>query len=168
MVAIDVNQHFYGGDASRPCLMQITMASLRGTKLETHGARAVLIWHTAMTIPTSVTFRCMGASEALRAKIEERAQGLGRFADDILSCHVVVSACEHRHHQGNRYNVRATVMMRDRDIEAGHASVSNSSREDPYVAVAHTFDILRRRIEDHVHRRRGDGKARPAAPLSAR
>jgi ribosomal subunit interface protein len=111
-----------------------------------------------MNIATSVTFHDMDASEALRARIEERAQRLGRFAKDILACNVVVSACEHRHHQGNRYNVRATVVMRDREIEAGRTPASDSSHEDPYVAMAHTFDALRRRVEDHVRRRRGDRK----------
>lgn len=108
---------------------------------------------TNVHIPTSVSFHGMDTSEALREKIEARAQRLHRFADDIEACRVVVSASE-----GNRYKVRARVLMHGREIEAGHASVSDSNQEDPYVAVAHTFDRLRRRIEDHVRRRRGDVK----------
>ena len=116
-----------------------------------------------MTIPTSVTFHGMDVSEALHAKIEERAQRLGRFAEDILSCNVVVGACEHKHRQGNRYNVRALVTLRDGTIEAGHTPSPDSSHEDAYLAVAHTFDALRRRIEDHVRRRRGDIKSHAVA-----
>ena len=114
----------------------------------------------AMTIPVSVTFRGMDASEALRTKIEARARRLDRFAEDILACYVVVSASERKHHQGNRYNVRASVSLRDRTLEAGHTPTPDSSHADAYLAVTHTFDTLRRRIEDHVRRRRGDVKSR--------
>jgi ribosomal subunit interface protein len=116
-----------------------------------------------MTIPTSVTFRGMTASEALRAKIEERVQRLEGFAEDILACRIVVSACEHKHQQGNRYNVRASATLRDGTIEAGHTPSPDSSHEDAYLAVTHTFDALRRRIEDHVRRRRGDVKSHAAS-----
>ena len=109
-------------------------------------------------IATSITFHGMDASEALREKIEARARRLHRFAGDIEACNVVVSACERSRHQGNRYNVRASVTLHGREIEAGRASASDSNHEDPYVAVAHTFDSLRRRIEDHVRRRPGDVK----------
>lgn len=112
---------------------------------------------TNVYIPTSVSFHGMDTSEALREKIEARAQRLHRFADDIEACRVVVSASEGSR-QGNHYEVRACVLMHGREIEAGHASASDSNQEDPYVTVAHTFDRLRRRIEDHVRRRRGDVK----------
>ena len=115
-----------------------------------------------MNFPVSITFHGMDASDALRTQIDARIQRLGRFAADILACDIVVSASERRHHQGNRYNVHARVRLRDRDIEAGRATQPDDSHEDPYVAMAHTFDILRRRIEDHVRRRRGDVKAHTA------
>lgn len=117
-----------------------------------------------MNIPTTVTFQGMDASDALRNTIETHVKRLGRFAGDIQSCRVVVSASEHRRHHGNRYNVHASVAMRDRGIEAGRTSTPDSSHEDPYAAVTQTFDALRRRIEDHVRRRRGDVKMHPAAP----
>lgn len=116
-----------------------------------------------MAIPISVTFRGMDVSEALRAKIEARARRLDRFAEDILACNVVVSASGRRHQHGNRYDVRAAVTLRDRTIEAGHTPTPDSSHADAYLAVTHTFDTLRRRIEDHVRRRRGDVKSHAVA-----
>lgn len=118
-----------------------------------------------MSIPTRVTFQGMDSSDALRTRIEARAQRLHRFAGDILECNVVVRACEHRHRHGNRYNVHARVTMRDREVEAGRTPVADSSHEDPYKAAAHTFDVLRRRIEDHVRRRRGDVKGHVQATV---
>jgi ribosomal subunit interface protein len=118
-----------------------------------------------MKIPVRVTFQGMDASEALRAKIEARAQRLQRYADDIQTCDVVVRACERRHRHGNRYNVHARVAMRDREIEAGRTPGADSDHEDPYEAAAHTFDVLRRRIEDQVRRRRGDVKSHVRATV---
>ncbi len=112
-----------------------------------------------MAVPISITFRGMAVSEALRARIEERAQRLDRFAEDILACNVVVNACEHKHHHGNRYNVRASVTLGDCTIETGHTPSPDSSHADAYLAVTHTFNALRRRVEDHVRRRRGDVKS---------
>lgn len=114
---------------------------------------------TFTTIPTRVLFDGMDASAALRAKIEQRAQRLARFAADIETCQVTVRACEHHHRHGNRYNVHARVTMHGRTIEAGHTPTSDPGHDDPYMAMAQTFDSLRRRIEDHVRRRRGDVKA---------
>ncbi|MDE2278844.1 MAG: ribosome-associated translation inhibitor RaiA [Xanthomonadaceae bacterium] len=111
-----------------------------------------------MDISTSISFDGMDASEALRQMILERARRLGRFAGDILACDVVVSAREHRHRHGNRYNVHARVTLRDQVVEIGRLNEANASYEDPYVAANQTFDALRRRIEDHVRRRRGDVK----------
>lgn len=111
------------------------------------------------TIPTQVCFDGMDASDALHGKIEQRVQRLSRFAGDIEACRVTLRACEHHHRRGNRYNVHARVMMHGRVIEAGHTPVPDLSHDDPYAAVAQTFDSLRRRIEDHV-RRRGDVKTR--------
>lgn len=119
----------------------------------------------AMDIPVRITFQGLDPSAALRAKIKARAQRLQRFADDILACDIVVRACEQRHRRGNRYNVHARVALRDCEIEAGRTPLADAGNEDPYKAAAQTFDALRRRIEDHVRRRRGDVKRHaPAMP----
>jgi ribosomal subunit interface protein len=102
----------------------------------------------------------MDASEALRSHILDHARRLERFAGDIVACDVVVEKAEERHHQGNRFNVRASLAMRGRKIDAGHTPTADHRHEDPYVAVADTFDALRRRVEDYVRRRRGDVKTR--------
>lgn len=114
---------------------------------------------TLAPIPIDIVFDGMDASDALRARIERRARQLARFARDVADCHVTVRACERHHRRGNRYNVHARVTLHGHTIEAGQTPTPDLSHDDPYVAVTHTFDSLRRRIEDHVRRRRGDVKA---------
>jgi len=112
-----------------------------------------------MDISTSISFDGMRSSEALRETILERTRRLSHFASDILACDVVVSVSEHRHRHGTPYHVRARATLRDDVIEVGRPHESSASHEDPYVAVNQAFDALRRRIEDHVRRRRSSIKA---------
>jgi len=114
-----------------------------------------------MTIATTVTFHGTDASPALRSHVLEHAQHLERFADDISSCHVVIEHAERRHRRCNRFDVHCSVAMRGRRIDAGSTPTASHSHADPYVAVSDTFEALRRRIEDYVHRRRGAVKIPP-------
>lgn len=106
-----------------------------------------------------VVFDRMNTPDALRARIERRARQLARFARDVADCHVTVRACERHHRSGNRYNQHTRVTLHGHTIDGGQTPTRDLSHDDPYVAVTHTFDSLRRRIEDHVRRRRGDVKA---------
>ena len=107
-----------------------------------------------MAIATLVTFRGTESSPALRAHVVEHARRLERFADDIRSCRVVVGQA------GDRFDVHAHLLMRGRTIEAASLPSSTTRNDDAYVAVTEAFDVLRRRVEDYVRRRRGDVKAR--------
>lgn len=109
-------------------------------------------------IPTRVCFDGMDASGALRGRIEQRVRRLSSFAGDIEACRATLRACDRRHRRGNRYNVHTRAMMRGRIIETSHAPVPDLGHDDPRAAAAQIFDSLRRRIEDHVRRRRSDVK----------
>lgn len=111
-----------------------------------------------MTFALAVTFDGIEPSDALRANVIERAGRLERFAGDIINCHVVVvAAASHRQQQGNAFGIHIRLTLRGGEIEVGgHATPGR--HEDPYVAVADTFDALRRRIEDRVRQGRGDAK----------
>lgn len=117
-----------------------------------------------MAIPTTVTFHGLKRSEALEAAVFEYVNRLEHFADDIVSCRVVITSVERRHHQGNRFNVHMHLSMHGREIEAGHTPTPDSTHEDPYVALSQTFDALRRRVEDYVRHRRGDIKSHAQRP----
>ncbi len=120
-----------------------------------------------MTIQTEVTFRDVDVSETLRAAIVDRAQRLERFAGDILSCRVTVEHDAAHRQQGNPFRIHARVSMRGKQIDVSGTFKTKSRGEDAYTAVADTFDVLRRRIEDYVRRRRGDVKRARAASEAA-
>lgn len=117
-----------------------------------------------MKLPLQVVFRNMGPSDAVEAKVRERAAQLDRFYEHVMSCRVVVEAHHKHHHQGNLYHVRVDLKVPDGEIVASRDPVGHHAHEDVYVAIRDAFDAARRQLEDYVRRRRGETKAHETPP----
>jgi ribosome-associated translation inhibitor RaiA len=105
----------------------------------------------AMKIPLRTTFLGMPPSDAVEAKIRQRALGLERFSRRITRCEVRVSADHGHHRKGPFYgvSVRLTVPGEEILIEIQPAHV------DVYVSIRDAFDAARRRLEDAERGRPG-------------
>jgi ribosomal subunit interface protein len=117
-----------------------------------------------MQIPLQVTFKGMDRSDAVEARVRERAQKLERFAEHITSCRVVVERATRRHHKGDVYHVRVDVTLPGRELAATRDPERGDAHEDVYVAVRDAFDAMRRQIEEAVRRRRGEQKHHETPP----
>jgi ribosomal subunit interface protein len=106
-----------------------------------------------MKIPMQITLRNVDQSEALEARIREKAQKLESFFEHIVSCRVVVDMPHNHKHQGRAFNIRIDVGVPGREIV-----VNRDRHEDVYVALRDAFDATRRQLEDYVQRMRGDTK----------
>ena len=106
-----------------------------------------------MTFPTAVAFHGLEASDALRADVLERVQGLERFVDDILACRVKLEVASQRLRAGSHYGVHIRLALPCIEIEAGGRASLDSEQDDPYLTIADTFDALNCQIEDFVQRR---------------
>lgn len=111
-----------------------------------------------MTFPLRIHLLDMGPSEAVEAKIRERAEKLERFAD-IERCEVWVSSPHEHHRRGRLYGVRVLLAIRGDDV----AVDLQPEEEDVFVAIRQAFDASRRRLEDALRRRKGRVKAHPRA-----
>ena len=111
-----------------------------------------------MQLPLQITFRNMRPSEAVEAKIRERAEKLNRYYDRIMSCRVVVEPQHKHHHRGNLYRVRIDVTVPDGELVANREPDEHHSYVDVYVAVRDAFDAMCRQLENYARRRRGDVK----------
>lgn len=112
-----------------------------------------------MKLPLQVVFRNMEPSDAVSAVIRDHVDRLGAFYEHIISCRVVVELHHRHHHKGNLYHVRIDLKVPDAEIVAGREPSEHRTYEDVYVAVRDAFDALRRQLEDHARRRRGDIKS---------
>lgn len=117
-----------------------------------------------MQLPLQITFRNMEQSDAIEAKIREKADKLNQVCEDIMGCRVVVEP-SHKHHQkGNHYKVRLDITVPDDEIVVSRAPDQRQSHQDVYVAIRDAFDAARRQLEDYVRRRRGDTKSHEPPP----
>jgi ribosomal subunit interface protein len=117
-----------------------------------------------MKLPLQVVFRNMGPSDAVEAKIRERADKLDHFYEHIMSCRVLVEEQHKHHHQGNLYHVRVDLKVPDAEIVASREPDPHHAYEDVYVAIRDAFDNVRRQLEDYVRTRRREVKAHEVPP----
>jgi len=117
-----------------------------------------------MDIPLKVEFRNMDRSDAVEARVRERAQKLERFFDHIIGCRVAVEAPHRHHNKGNHYHVRIVIEVPGRDIVVSHDPGDRNAHSDVYVAVRDAFAAAQRQVEDYVRKLKGQVKAHEAPP----
>ncbi len=112
-----------------------------------------------MQVPVQITFRNLEASPAVVAKVRDRVEALEQFYSGIISCHVMIEAPSRRHRQGRVYHIRVDLKVPGKEIVVKRDPSEHHAHEDIYVAVRDCFDAVRRQLEDHARRQRGDVKA---------
>lgn len=117
-----------------------------------------------MQIPLQITFRHLDPSAAIEADIRDKAGKLEQFADDIISCRVVVEAPHKHHYKGRIYTVNVDITLPGEEIVASHHSDEHHAHEDVYVAIRDAFNVAKRQLEDYVRQRRGKVKLHVSPP----
>jgi ribosomal subunit interface protein len=97
-----------------------------------------------MQIPLQITIRGMAHSDALDARIREKAAGLERFNPRITSCRVTIAEVGKHQQQGRPFEVKIAIRV------PGHAEIVVSRQDDAdvYVALRDAFDSVTREIAD--------------------
>ena len=113
-----------------------------------------------MKLPLQITFRNMPLSEAIEAKIHEKAAKLDKYFSRIMSCRVVVEESQRRQHQGKLFSVHIDITVPGKEM-----AVTREENEDPYVAVRDAFNTAARRLEEHARQRRGEVKTHETSPI---
>lgn len=117
-----------------------------------------------MQLPLQVTFRHMETSDALLADIEEKADKLDRFSDQIMACRVVVEAPHQHHRKGKVYHISIDLTVPGGEIVASRTAEENAAHEDVYVAVRDAFNAIQRQLEDYVRKQRHKVKQHTPPP----
>jgi ribosomal subunit interface protein len=111
-----------------------------------------------MEIPLQITFRGIPHSDAVEAKIREKAGKLDRFYSHIMSCRVAVEAEHQHHHQGNQYHIRIDITTPSKELVVSREHHDKQAHEDIYVAIRDAFNAATRQLEDYSRVQRGDVK----------
>lgn len=117
-----------------------------------------------MQLPLQITFRDMPRSDAVEAKIRERAEKLDKFYDSIMSCRVVVEAPHGHHHQGKHYHIRIDLTVPQGELVVSKDKHDNRTHEDVYVAIRDAFDAAQRQLKEYVRKQRREVKVHETPP----
>jgi len=116
-----------------------------------------------MQTPLEITFRNLDHSDAVEAKVREKAAKLEQVFDRITSCRVTVEALNRQHVKGNLFHVHIEVGVPGKQVVADNSG-KNHAHEDVYVALRDAFAAARRRLEDRSRRRSGRVKTHAVPP----
>ncbi len=111
-----------------------------------------------MLQPIQITFHGLDHSDAVEARIRQRAAALDRLDRSLTSCKVRVEARHERHRQGNLYSVHVELHLPGHTIVASRDRHDEHAHEDVYVAIRDAFDAAERKLEEVVRARRGETK----------
>ena len=119
-----------------------------------------------MRQPLQINFRDIPHSDAIEARVREKANKLDKFYDHIMTCRVMIEAPHGHHHKGNLYHIRVDLTVPNGEIVVNRDPKDHHAHEDVYVAIRDAFDATRRKLQDYARKRRGDVKNHGNSPRS--
>jgi ribosomal subunit interface protein len=119
-----------------------------------------------MELPLQITFHSVEQSDAISAKVRERAEKLDKFFDSINSCRVAIEAPHHHHAKGNRFRVRVEVSVPGQQLVVTRGGDERETYTDVYIAIRDAFDVMTRQLEDYSTVLRGELKTPHHRPES--
>ena len=114
-----------------------------------------------------ITFHGVAPSEAIEARIREKAAQLARLHPEITNWRATVDAPHHHHHLGPLYSVRLDIRVPAAEIVVNREHHGDHAHEDVHVAIRDAFEAAARQLSEYARQRRGDVK-RHGAPREGR
>ena len=115
-----------------------------------------------MQLPLQITFRHMGPSAAVENNIRGHVAYLEQHFDHITGCRVVIDAPPAHRNKGGPFSVHVDLTVPGREIFVNSARDDRVEHGDVYVAIRDAFDAVKRQLDAHTRRQRGEVKSRVA------
>lgn len=117
---------------------------------------------TTMNVPLQITYREIASSDAVDAHVRGHVERLGRIADSIVSCHVVLTAGGFGPQRENPYfEVHIDLLVPGHTISIDHEPTPKHEHDDLYAAIDRAFARVTRELGDLSDRDDRSGQ-RPA------
>lgn len=117
-----------------------------------------------MNLPIQVVFRNMDPSPAAEAKARNHAQKLERYFKNIMSCRVVIESNHRRHNKGKIYHVCIDLTLPNAELVVSREPSEHHAHEDVYVAIRDAFNAMKRQLQAHRAKQRGQVKHHEEIP----
>ncbi|OGT49090.1 MAG: hypothetical protein A3F17_03980 [Gammaproteobacteria bacterium RIFCSPHIGHO2_12_FULL_41_15] len=106
-----------------------------------------------MALQLQITTRGIDKSASLEERIEQKAEKLTQFIDNIISCQVTLESIQKNKHKGNLHSVHIKILVPNKEF-----NVSHSADESIHIAIKDAFDKMRRQLEDYNNQLHGEIK----------
>jgi len=117
-----------------------------------------------MKIPLQIAFHNMPHDEQIDSAIRTNAAWLDKFDDRIMSCRVVVDRPHLHQKEGNLYQVRIDLKVPGGELVVKREPSQHTDYKNLEIVIRDAFDEMRRQLEDHVRRARGEAKGHRLTP----
>jgi len=117
-----------------------------------------------MRLPLQIAFHNMPHDAEIESAIRAMAEWLDDYFDRIMSCRVVVDRPHLHHRDGNLYQIRIDLKIPGAELAVKRHPSQEADYKDLDTMIRDAFDEVRRQLEDHARRQRGDVKAHESPP----
>ena len=135
-----------------------------------------------MILPLQISFRNMGPSAAVEARVRVEVAKLETFCDGITRCYVVVERPHKHRRKGELYHLRIDLAVPGEEIVIRHqpslqatlrrvdaekrskSAEAHAAHKDVYVVIRDAFKEARRQLQDYQRRVRGQTKVHAPMP----
>jgi cold shock CspA family protein len=117
-----------------------------------------------MKLPLQIAFHNMPNDAEVESAIRVNAEWLDNYHDRIMSCRVVVDRPHLHHKEGNFYQIRIDLKVPGEELVVKREPGEHADYKKFDIMLRDAFDEMRRQLEDHVRRRRGEVKAHESQP----
>lgn len=101
-----------------------------------------------MALKTTIAFRGMENSEAVKEIVEERAEKIERHFPNALGCEVVIEQATKSRSQGNLFSVSLEFEVPGHEnVHVSRDAGRDHAHEDVYVAIRDSFEAAHRQLE---------------------
>lgn len=111
-----------------------------------------------MNVPLQITYREIGASDAVDGHVRSHVERLGRISDRIVSCHVVLTAGGFGPKRENPFfDVHVDLLIPGHTISIDHEPAPKHEHDDLFAAIDRAFGRATRQLSERSDRddRRG-------------
>lgn len=108
-----------------------------------------------MQEPLEISFNEIEKTPKLESLIREKAERLGKFSDELISCHVDIAHPHAHPNSGSGFRVRIDLRVPPRDQLVAHEHSSHGDIHDTVeTVVRRAFDAIERQLKEHTERLR--------------
>ncbi len=111
-----------------------------------------------MQVPLEIVFHNMDRSEAMEARVRDRADRLERLTDSIIACRVVLEA-QHKQAHRSLIQISLKLSLPGKEIVVKREQRRHESKGDTQNVIGIAFDVAERQIDEHQRISRHDVKS---------